>query len=275
MGESTTQATSAMIAGGMLKQAAERGFDISDDAKEKLELAQQEEQPEAPTPPPEPKNDPVDRIVANLSEDAAQKLVSVEEEMEQEEIEEEAGMPDFEAEAEAQLLNEEIAEPEETEGEDFGWPEETGSSEDRKRAIIAEKKAAYYEKLSADRERKKWKDEAKKAFPHSLHALDKIQAKSRRGFLREAKAAHESVVGYVTEATKQRVAELEAERELAKAEAEAKVADAWGTPTAGPSSPSTGPTHEFDEMYRKARLNNDLAGMLTARRLRDQAQGGE
>jgi hypothetical protein len=260
------------ITQGILEQAARGGFAVHEETEQALLGAEEEAQQQAPLAEPPP--DPVDRIITSIEGEQASKTEEIAELMEQEEIEAELTMPDFEAEADAELLNQEIAE----DGEgmaDFSqeWEEEEPDMSDaRRRAIVAEKKAAYYENLAANRERKKWRAEAAKHFPHSVHALDKIQANSRKGFLREAKQAHDTVKDYVKQATTIRLAELDAEREgLAEAE-RVKAENAWGKPTAGPGSPAPGGP-DYSHQIAKARADNDLPLVLTLKRLEAEARG--
>jgi type I site-specific restriction-modification system R (restriction) subunit len=253
-----------VITKSLLSEAVTQGYQVDDDTVKELE----------PEPEPEPEGPPaqvdaVDKIISAIEEEP-QKYHDISSEMDDEEEEKEE-TPDFEAEAEAELLNQEIAddnveyvEDEEEEGE---------SRSERKRRIIAEKKAAYYENLTAQRERSKWENEALEHFPFSKPHLSKITATSRRGFLREAKKAHEDVKPFIKEVVSAREAELMAERANIREEEKAKADAAWGKPTAGPGAPSpVGPDYEAE--IKAARRKGDLATIIGLR-MKQQAEGGE
>jgi hypothetical protein len=222
-----------------------QGFAVSDDTKQKLSA---KTEPETPVKEPEgdPGQDAIDKIIAGIETEAGADL-ELEEEPEVEE------MPDFEAEAERQLLDEEIAEVES--GYEPEEEEQPVDSNARKRAIIAEKKASYYENLRAQDSRKKWEVEAAKHFPFSTYAFPKITATSRRGFLRDAKAAHEAVKPFIKSAVQKREEELQAERAKLREQEQAKAQDAWGKPTNAPSTPAG----RYEAEMEKARQSGDLA----------------
>jgi hypothetical protein len=200
-----------------------QGFAVSDDTKQKLSA---KTEPETPVKEPEgdPGQDAIDKIIAGI-----------------------------EAEAERQLLDEEIAEVES--GYEPEEDEQPVDSNARKRAIIAEKKASYYENLRAQDSRKKWEVEAAKHFPFSTYAFPKITATSRRGFLRDAKAAHEAVKPFIKSAVQKREEELQAERAKLREQEQAKAQDAWGKPTNAPSTPAG----RYEAEMEKARQSGDLA----------------
>jgi hypothetical protein len=254
-----------MITQGFLEEAAHRGYVISDDAAKTLQEAQDTDADEVssaddPVPPPPPKDDPVDTIIAAVNADAAEKFEEAEDAEEDDDP-----APDFEAEAEAELLNEEISHSEYADDD-----EEYVHSEDRKRAIVAEKKAAYYERLTATRERKKWAAEARKQWPLAEHALGKITATSRRSYLREAKAAHDAVKPYFETYGKKLREDIEAERGTLKAEEKEKAKEAWGEPTTPPSG--TPNTRDWEGEISAARRDQDLARLIGIRREQSEAE---
>lgn len=255
------QDASAIITQGLLEEAASRGYEVSDDAAATLQEQEEQKQAEAPAEeaPPEPP-DPLDSIIASVQAESAEKF----EEAAQEEPDDEETMPDFEAEAEAQMLDEEISHQDDDE-----WV----YSEDRKRAIIAEKRAAYLESQNAKRERGRWEAEARKQWPYSTYAFQNIKATSRRQFLREAKAAAEAVTPFIKEVVAKREAELAAERANLKAEEKAKAAEAWGEPTTPPAG--TPNVRDWDAEIAAARRDQDLARIIGIQRERDQAGGGD
>jgi hypothetical protein len=168
--------------------------------------------------------------------------------------------PDFTAEAEAEVNND----------EDLNY--EDGDTEERKKRIAAEKRTAWLEGRLADQSRAKWKAEATKYFPLSEHALNDIKADSRRAFLREARAAHDSVVPYI----KPLIEKLKAAEEQAKAEGalegrqEARVA--WGNPTTGPGSVPVQAGASNAELA-EARKSGNLAKVISV--MRKQATGAK
>lgn len=139
------------------------------------------------------------------------------------ELREELETPDFNAEAEAEL---EAVEPEyDDEYED------DATRELRKKLAVAEKKAAFLEQQRLNTEKPRWKAEAEKYFPYA--DLDGIDATSRRGFLKAAKAEHERVAATVEKAVaaKLGIFDPDTEREKIRAEEKKRLEEAWGTPT--------------------------------------------
>jgi hypothetical protein len=130
--------------------------------------------------------------------------------------------PEYEAEAEAEIEAEAEQEDE--------WVSDA-EKELRKQLRAAEKKAAFLEGQRLKNELPRWKEEAAKYFPHA--DIDKIDATSRRGFLKAAKAQHEAVAGKVEAAVAAKLSGFDpaAEREKIRAEVKAELEAAWGSPT--------------------------------------------
>jgi hypothetical protein len=238
---------------GLLAEAIAEGYPVAEETKEAL-VVQEEPAPEAPVTP-EP--DAVDQILASMEAD--QNIVEVEDD-EEEEVE---VLPDFEAEAEREIIDMEIAAAE-GEYDDSELTEEALA--ERKRRIIAEKKAAHFENLTATRERKKWEAEVLKHYPFSKHALPNIKATSRRAFLKEAKAAHDAVKPYIKETVNKLVAESEEERAGLAAQERARAEAAWGKPLVGGGTGEGNPAAaKHWQAWETAREKNDLAAMIVAR----------
>lgn len=260
-----TQAAAGLITGGILEEAVQSGYAVDEKTEAAVQQqAQPDPEPEAPVAPA----DPVDEIVDSLRVQGEDETQDISAEFDQGD---EFEVPDFEALADAEILNEEIASAGE-EGYEPDWEEDPVDSEARKRAIVAEKKAAFYENLTASRERKKWEAEADKHFP-MWRARGDIKATSRRGFLKAAKEANDVVKPFVKAAVKTREEQLEAERVTAKAEAKAEAAEAWGKPTVAQNAPTYDGVDLAAEL-KQARRDQDLARVLAVKRAMAE-QGGE
>jgi len=271
-----TQETMGKVTQNILGEALAGGFQVHDTSKEALQAQQEaaEAPPKEETGPPklEPP-DVVDSIVANLTQNAVVEVPEAMEDLDLDDESEEEAMPDFEAEAERQVLDEEIA----IAADDYPAQEEEynyeGSNEERKRAIVAEKKAAWYEQRAADQARGQWKAEALKHFPYARHALDGITATSRRGFLRDAQRAHKAAEPYVTSYTKEAVAKIEADRAKMAEEERAKAEAAWGKPHAGPGAQAA-PNVKYQDELDEAFKSGDLAKVIAIKMMAG-AEGGE
>lgn len=125
-----------------------------------------------------------------------------------------------------------------------------------------QKRLEWAEKQRVEAKRERWAEEAKKYFPLSESALPNIQATSHRGFLREAKTAHESLKPFVSDIIAKYQASIEGAREQAMKEAEEKAAKAWGKPTVSSSGRET-----TTETARRERLSGsrDLTERIKAR----------
>lgn len=130
----------------------------------------------------------------------------------------------------------------------------------KKKLAAFEKRLAWEQNKRAEQSKSKWEEEAKKYFPLSEYAFTSIKATSRRGFLREAKIAHEAVLPHVKKIQDRFNAQLEAERAKAREEAKADVQQAWGKPTvnAGGAAPPPAPP-------QRKKQNADFTDMVKAR----------
>lgn len=135
-----------------------------------------------------------------------------------EELEEELELEDDELEVRLTASQEEF--------EDYG--EDDLDPEVRARLVAAEKKAAFYEKKAAERQVEKAEEEARKFFPLSEPFLSEIEATSRRGFLRQAKAIHQKMLPIARQMKEQFESAIETERERVKEETKKDLEKAWG-----------------------------------------------
>lgn len=170
-----------------------------------------------------------------------------------EEIQSLVDEPDFEVEAE-----------EEVSAANEDWDDAEGEYvdpqllEERKKRIAAEKKAAHYEQLRVRDARKEWEQEAAKYYP--LANAKKIEATSRRAFLRQAKQAHEENKPFVLAAIEKQKGELAAERERIREEVKAELEAAWGKPISG-SAQVAATIPEKEEKVEKAFRRNFHQGV--------------
>jgi hypothetical protein len=132
----------------------------------------------------------------------------------------------------------------------------------KKELAAAKKERDYYKSLRTKDARKNWVEEAKKFFPLSGPVLGEIQADSRRSFLRQAKAAHETVLPFVKDVQDRAKEQLVAAKEKAREEAKAEAAKAWGKPTVG--NEVVPDLEERTERLERARQNRDLTGAIKA-----------
>ena len=158
--------------------------------------------------------------------------------------------PDFDPtdeEVEAVVVDEQNEEVEE-------WQEELDPEVAKLKKELARerKKREHAESLRLKSERSKWEKEAERYFP--LADLTAVNATSRRGFLREAKKAHDTakprVMGY-----------LEAERKRIQEEARSHAQQAWGKPMAGPGAPPSDAKAKQDDI-EKARSTGSLQRVI-------------
>lgn len=160
-----------------------------------------------------------------------------------------------------ELALEEDEEPEEEEPDEDEDPDDFSAPDPKmaKALARAQREASFYKERVVKSSRTKWEDEAKKFFPLAESVLPQIKAESRRSFLRQAKAAHDTVLPFVRTAVERVNAEKASAIENATAEARAQAEKAWGKPTVegGPSTPA-----ELDDQQKrleKARRTGDFA----------------
>lgn len=125
------------------------------------------------------------------------------------------------------------------------------------------KRLEWAEQQKAKAEQAKWQAEARKHFPYAN--VDSINATSRRAFLKQARAMHESnkaLIAPQIEALRAKEAALRAEVE---AKVKAELAEAWGKPNlgGGPSGAPVEAAAAADELQR-ARNSRNLAGIAKA-----------
>jgi len=156
--------------------------------------------------------------------------------------------PDFEAEAEEELHA--AVEEEWEQDDEYADPR---LAEERKRRMAAEKKAAHYEQLRVKDARKGWESEAEKFYP--LADVKKIDATSRRGFLRAAKNQHDAMKPFVLKGIETYKGELQAEYDRKLAEKMVELESAWGKPLSGSAqTPATlpGKREDIDAAWRRS-----------------------
>lgn len=165
-------------------------------------------------------------------------------------------------------LAEELDEPDLDEDEDPAGLDEDyegyseADQEIVKRLHAAEKKAAYYEDLRLKDSKKLWTAEAKKFFPLSEFALPSIEATSRRAFLKQARAAHETVKPLVKRYLDAAHTSMESEREQMRSEEREKAAKSWGRPSVGSEVPAN--AAEDVRQIERARARGDLSDVIRA-----------
>lgn len=177
-------------------------------------------------------------------------------------------VPDFEAEAEQEVESYLVSEAKEVDEEfdiENEWDPE--KKEILKRLYAAEKKAQFYEEKRAEEAAKNWSQEAEKYFPYA--DTSKIQATSKRAFLRAAKAEHDAKkaeIASLEERVRPKIeaaikADLRAEIEAeVRAELKEQTAQAWGSPTVNVTTGAQGVTN--DERFNKVMRSRGLAAAL-------------
>lgn len=165
--------------------------------------------------------------------------------------------PDFEEVETTSLVSERFRE-QLADGDEFVDPDELA----RENAKL-KKRLEWAEQQKAKAEQAKWQAEARKHFPYAN--VDSINATSRRAFLKQARAMHESnkaLIAPQIEALRAKEAALRAEVE---AKVKAELAEAWGKPNlgGGPSGAPVEAAAAADELQR-ARNSRNLAGIAKA-----------
>lgn len=116
--------------------------------------------------------------------------------------------------------------------------------------IKLQKRNEFLERELTKTKKTAWADEARKYFPLAEHALPTIEATSRRGYLRAAKAEHERVLPHVQRYLEQAKEAVGQVTDEARADAKAKAKAAWGDPVVGPD------VSAVDQAAANARLND-------------------
>lgn len=117
----------------------------------------------------------------------------------------------------------------------------------------AERKAQWAEQQRMEARKGKWQEEAKKYFPLSEYALSDISATSRRGFLREARAAHDAIKPVAMEIAKRYAEAHGAAKQAAIEEGKEHAKEAWGKPTVAPGGRETTTQAEREEKLKTAK----------------------
>lgn len=206
-----------------------------------------EEEPEAPSgdeevvePPAEEVEEPAQTSVFDFEPEVPEEILS--------DLEEDDPPPP-----------EEEEEPEEEEDDDFVDP---AAARMKRRAIKAEREAAYFRELRAKESRGKWEAEARKFFPLSDTVIPSIQADSRRAFLRQAQNAHNTILPFVKDVAAKAETVREKAVEEARAQARAEAEEAWGKPHASSEVPAE--AAEYQAGVDRARQRGDLADTIKA-----------
>lgn len=165
-----------------------------------------------------------------------------------EDLAEELEMPDWDEAVED-------AEEDDDEDDDEWDGEETDPRVQSLKAQLrkAEKRIAWEQEKRAEVRREKWESEARKYFPLSDYALSDIRATSRRGFLREAKKAHEAIKPVAMQIAKQYADAHAAAKEKAIAEGKQAAAEAWGKPTVSPGGREATTASEREKKIQEAK----------------------
>lgn len=165
-----------------------------------------------------------------------------------EDLAEELEMPDWDA--------EDVDEGEEAEEDDEEWDGEEQDPrvlELKRKLRTAEKRIAWEQGKKAEAQREKWKAEALKYLPLSEYALDDIKATSRRGYLREAKKAHDAIKPVAMRIAQQYAEAHKAAKDAAIAEGRQAAEDAWGKPTVSPGGRDQTTAAAREEKVKQAR----------------------
>lgn len=171
------------------------------------------------------------------------------------ELEEELEAPEFELEPEA------VEDEEDDEFEDFEDHPDPKLLAKLKRA---EKERDFYKQLRVKKDAKDWQAEAEKFYPLSSPFLDQINAQSRRAFLKQAKAFHDTLKPYVDEKiVKPARAAVEAARQKALDEARVEAEKRWGPADIDAPAVPTDATVTRENVER-ARTKGDLADVIHA-----------
>lgn len=165
--------------------------------------------------------------------------------------------PDFDAEARAEVA------AEQQQAEDAGEYYD-GDPDSSARLKALEKRNAFLEGRLVETNRSKWVAENARAYPllaeYAKDELNKIQATSRRGFAREAKAANDRIAAIAKPLLDSITARLAEDRDKATTEARSAVAASWGEPALDPAA--TGVSTAQLDAVKKARQTGDLSNVI-------------
>lgn len=175
-----------------------------------------------------------------------------------EDIQELLAQPDIEEDEESE---EDYTLSDDNQDEQYMEPEDAAKL--RKRALRAEKRAAFLEDLRVKSETKKWRSEATKYFKYA--DTDTIEAKSRSSFLRQAKEQHESIKGRVEQILADERAQAEATTAQIRADNRQQARDAWGQPveTHGQTPDHVEATNKRESALKANRFGDSIRARLS------------
>ena len=145
------------------------------------------------------------------------------------------------------------------------WYQDDDETQKLKKELAkAKKREAFLVEQNISTGTPGWRADAEKYFPLSAKSLDDIKATSKRDFLRQAKAKHESILP-MYEAMKTAYVEKDKKRdEVVRAEIRAELEAAWGTPTSIPSE-LPDPPSDAREKIQSVRRKKSLAETIKLR----------
>lgn len=165
---------------------------------------------------------------------------------------------------EAEVELEIEAQPAEEETQEDWYQDDEETQKLKKELAKAKKREAHLVEQNIKTGTPGWKADAEKYFPLSASSLDDIQATSKRDFLRQAKARHESILP-MYESMKVVFADREKKREeTVRSEIRAELETAWGTPTSIPSELPDPPSDARDKI-QTVRRHKSLAETIKLR----------
>jgi len=134
----------------------------------------------------------------------------------------------------------------------------------RKELAKAKKREAFLEEQNVKSGTPGWRADAEKYFPLSAAGLDDIKATSKRDYLRQAKARHESILP-MYESMKAAFAESNKAKDAKmRAEIRSELEGAWGKPTSIPSE-LPDPPSDSREKIQSVRRKRSLAETIKTR----------
>lgn len=181
------------------------------------------------------------------------------------ELPEELAIELAEAEAEAEPDPEPEVEAEEDDGQDW-YQDDTEVRRLKAELAKSKKREKYLEEQRIKSGTPAWRAEAAEYFPlaEKSGALDRIAAKSKREFLRQAKARHEEILPAFEAMKSEFESQLAAAKEKMEEEVTSKVQEAWGIPTNVPGT-APEPASSSRDRIQSVRKSRDLVDAIKAR----------